>query len=224
MIDLPALHLTQNVWKWLGARLGPSVFPPLFSPFWQEERSSYSLCCKLDHLLAGTISHCDQRLHVELLLTQDQEALLPWKQNNNTSSRAVQTSFKWALQACHDLKASELSVKQCMFVQVKRYMSLRMKTVSPGSKDPSCHLQVNCQTFVNRAFSLKRTVKRKGDCYLPNTHTPRNCMNSTADKIWGQYTVRPPRYFDVCWLCEKGVGSGITAMPQSHEEMCCILE
>lgn len=54
-----------------------------FCPLWQEEQSRYLLCGKLDHLLAGTIPHCDQCLHVKLLLTQDQEALLPWKQNNN---------------------------------------------------------------------------------------------------------------------------------------------
>lgn len=43
----------------------------------QEAQALHLLRGKLDHLLAGTISHCDQRLHVELLLTQDQEALLP---------------------------------------------------------------------------------------------------------------------------------------------------
>lgn len=45
----------------------------------RKSNSRHSLCGKLDHLLAGTISHCDQSLHVELLLTQDQETLLPWK-------------------------------------------------------------------------------------------------------------------------------------------------
>lgn len=39
----------------------------------------YSLGGKLDHLLAGAISHSDQGLDIKLLLTQDQEALFPWK-------------------------------------------------------------------------------------------------------------------------------------------------
>lgn len=62
------------------------------------------------------------------------------------------------------LKAQPLSLKQCTLVQSKVFMWL-------CCKDFPCYLRVKCQTFVNRAFSLKRTVWRKGDCYLPNKHT-----------------------------------------------------
>lgn len=68
----------------ISGRLGPGVFPPLFFLLCflfamcdRKNGSGDSLCSELDHLLAGTVSHGDQRLHVELLLTQDQEALLP---------------------------------------------------------------------------------------------------------------------------------------------------
>lgn len=53
-----------------------SKSPHLPPPTGQEGQSRHSLCGKLDHLLAGAIPHRHQRLHVELLLTKDQEALL----------------------------------------------------------------------------------------------------------------------------------------------------
>lgn len=43
-------------------------------------------------------------------------------------------------------------------------------------------IQVKYQTTVNGAFSLKHTVWRRRDCYLPNKHTPTKSVNVKLNK------------------------------------------
>lgn len=200
MIDFPALHLSQTCENGSVDHYGPGFvffFPTIvFAPLQQEEQSPYSLCSKLDHLLAGTISHCDQCLHVKLLLTQDQEALLPWNQKTTTAVRAGLLQRK--LNRFVRVIPWALYLKQSKFAQSK---GLRVTWdecfTAVGIRWSVKHLQTEACLW--RALCGERLIA----AFLSNIHKREECKQ-VSHKKWGQQIIRPPIYFDVCGLWEGG--------------------
>lgn len=156
MIDSPCLHFSQYVWKWIGGRLGPRIFPPLFCPSLTGSSHCTHFAANLTICLLARSPTATSACTLNCCWRRTKKHCFPGKENNN-KLLAVKSGF-WPYHK-EKLRGSLWSDVSLFILKVLIFI-LIYNTV---------HLK--CQTFVNGSLSLKSAQWRKGDCYLPNKQT-----------------------------------------------------